>query len=862
MKKAFRITGIVLLVLLVLIVVAPFLFKGPIEKVVKKEINNLVDAQVDYKDFSLSLFSGFPNVRAELEGISVIGKGKFAGDTLAYVGNFSADIDIMSLFGDAYVVNSVVVEKPVVRAIVAADSSANWDIYISTDTAKVVEEVSADTTSAMKLNLNDVTVVDADIAYVDSTSNIFAHLKDIDLGLKGTVEGDVTNVDLALDVAGIDVAMEGVKYLNGSTVDFDAAIIADLAQNKYTFAENKLNFSGVPLSFDGYAQLKDNSTAVNIKLAASETSFKTLLALIPEYIMKDVPGLKMDGTFELYADVKGEYVDMEHIPSLDVAFRVNNGVIKYPDLPKSLNAINVDVAAKNPGGSADLTTVDVSKLHFELGSNPFDAKLNVVTPISNATFSAKVDGVIDLNSLKDALPLDSMSVAGIVNAKLQVATNMKAIEKEDYANVAADGLVTLKEFSFESSDFPQGVKVTDAKLVFTPKLLDLNRLDVVIGQTDISAKGKVENYIPYVLSDGTIKGSLSVASNYINCNELLGGESSATPVDTVSAAPAGEVGAVEVPKNIDFVINADVKKILYDKLTIDNIKGGVVVKDGIAKLSKVTLDMCEGVISLDGSYNTANIEKPGINMAIGMDNVDVNSLTNSFSVVDSLLPIAKSAYGKVSVNMTLVGDLDQTMSPVIKTLNGKGSFKSQSLSLKESDFQKKLSKLLANDKYEDLTMKSFKGAFAIKDGSIVVEPFDISMFNKKTQFGGSQGLDKTMDYVLTVPLTRAEVMKLVNLTGANFSSEGSDLPVGIKVGGTLTSPKLGLDVDGMKASLLGEAKNQAKEKVNEVVEEVKDKAKEEVKEKLTEELNKNENVKKAKDEAKDALNNLFKKKKK
>ncbi len=854
MKRFLKILAAIVVVIIALLIILPYAFSDKIEQVVKEEINKMVDAKVDYSDFSLSIFSSFPDLRAGLEGVSVVGNGRFEGDTLAYIGEFSADIKILPLLDGDVAINAIIVNSPIVRGIVTADSIANWDIYHA-EPDTVAEEETDTTSTTLKIDMRKVLITDADIKYIDSTMNLAAHISNLDLDLSGTMQGDVMNTTLALDVAAINVEMENIKYLKNANVDFDAQIEADLGINKYTFRENTLAFSGIPLAFDGYVQLKDSATLVDLRLAANETNFKTLLALIPEYIMKDVEGLRMDGTFELYADVDGEYVDMEHIPAIDAAFKVNNGVVKYPDLPKSLDDINIDVVVKNPGGAADLTCVDVNKMHFALAGNPFDAYLNLTKPMSNPTFSAGIDGTIDLNSLKDALPLDSMTVGGIVKANLKVATNMAAIDKEQYEDMKAEGTVNLSDFTFESTDLPQGVNVSEAKLIFTPKYLQLDPLKATVGKSDFNASGRVESYLPYVLSDGTIKGSLSLKSQLIDCNELMGNSTTTATADTATTATtmAEEAAVVEVPKNIDFALSTDIKEILYDKLIITNINGGVQVKDGVAKLNNLKLNMCEGSATLTGAYNTQNLNKPFIDMDIALNNVEVNALTNSFSTIDSLLPIAKSAHGKVSIGMSLVSDIDEQMSPIIKTMNGKGSFKSEQLSLKGSDFQTKLTKVLGNDKYNNMTMKSFKGSFTLSDGNLVLTPFNINMFDKVATFSGKQGLDKTMDYLMSIPISRSEIASLVGKTGLSIPTSGADVPVGINIGGTLSNPQLSLNTDALKSVVADEVKEKVTEKVNEVV----DKAKE----KVTEELKNNENVQKAAESVKNSLGNLFKKKK-
>jgi hypothetical protein len=856
MKTSLKIIGIIFALIIVALIAIPYLFSDKIEEIVKREINNYVDAVVDYDKFSLSIFSSFPDLQAGLEGVSVVGKERFANDTLAYIGRFAADVDIMSVFGESIAINKVLLESAKVKALVASDSTANWDIVKATpEDTTIVEEVDT-TASTLALDIEDVSIIDLNVAYIDSTSDMAAYINGIDLDLSGKMVGDVTDIKMLLKIAGIDVEMGGLKMLNGSTVNFDAGIEADLANNKYTFKENELNFSGIPLAFDGYAQLKDSSTLVDIKLAAKETSFKTILTLIPDYIMKDVPGLKMDGTLDLFANVNGEYIDMDHIPALDIAFRINDGVVKYPNLPKSLNDINVDLSIKNPGGSADLTVVDLSKFHFELGSNPFDATLNVATPLSNATIAAMLKGVIELGSLKDALPLDSMTIDGVVNANLNLATDMKAIEAAAYETIKANGTLGLKTFSFESTNFPQGVIIPEAQLAFSPKAIELNPLKVNVGKSDFDVTGKVKNYLTYALSDGTLKGKVTLASKLIDCNELMGETTATTDstateeVATTDSTATTSAADLAIPKNLDILVTADIDKLLFDKLNIDNITGQIDIREGVAQLSKLKMNIFEGSASLNGAYNTKTPEKPIVDMAIDLSSVNINSLTNSFSTIDSMLPIAKSAYGIIDLALNVDTQLDGELSPVLETTNGKGTFRSTDIQLKGSEFQEKLSKLLNKENLKELSLKDLSVNFTIEKGNIIVEPFKMKILGKEAQFSGKQSLDQSMNYLLSIPFTRAEVISILGNAGAGINAEGADVPVGVTIKGKLTKPELGLNLDEAKSALINEVKAKTEEKINKAKEEIKAKAEEKIKE----ELQNNENVK----ETTDKLKKLFK----
>jgi len=126
MKLALKIVGILVAVIILGLVTIPYFFRGQIVQKVKEEINKNVNAQVDFKDFSLSLFRSFPDFSFELEGLSVVGKEPFKGDTLAYIPKFDLTLDLMSVFkGSPYEISKIALRDPVINALVKADGTVN-----------------------------------------------------------------------------------------------------------------------------------------------------------------------------------------------------------------------------------------------------------------------------------------------------------------------------------------------------------------------------------------------------------------------------------------------------------------------------------------------------------------------------------------------------------------------------------------------------------------------------------------------------------------------------------------------------------------------------------------------------------------
>ena len=71
LKKGLKIPGIIFAVVIVLMLLLPFAFKGKIVDVVKKEANKMLNAKLDFEELDLSFFRHFPNASVELNGLSL-----------------------------------------------------------------------------------------------------------------------------------------------------------------------------------------------------------------------------------------------------------------------------------------------------------------------------------------------------------------------------------------------------------------------------------------------------------------------------------------------------------------------------------------------------------------------------------------------------------------------------------------------------------------------------------------------------------------------------------------------------------------------------------------------------------------------
>ncbi len=839
MKKFFKIFMIAVIVLFIAIIAIPLVFKDQILKKVKAEVNKSVNAKVEWNDVSISLLSGFPNLKISLKDLSVVGINNFVGDTLVAMDEFALKVDLFSIFSNKIQVKSILLNRPVVNVITLEDGSVNYDIALP-DTAAVEDEVTDTSSMEMVIKLKKFELRDGRIYYIDKEGDMSASMEDCDLLLSGNMAESFTDLNIKSTISSLDFTMEGLKYIKNARFELSSLVKADLVKYIFTFGQTDIKLNEILLGLEGtFGMPNDIDMDMDMRFFSKETSFKSLLSMVPAIYSKDFEGLKTSGKLMVDGTVKGTMNDTQ-LPKLNLTMQVTDGYFAYPDLPKSVENVNIDVKIFYDGVMEDSTRVDVNKFHLELSGNPFDMELHVITPMSDMKMNGFVKGSVDLGSLADAIPMDDAKMSGTINADISFMGRMSDIDNENYEAFKADGHLEVLNVHFSGNDLPVPVTIEKTSMFFSPQFVNLKAFDAKLGKSDIHMIGKLENFIPYIFKDETIKGSLNLSSDYLDLNELMG---SATEEETAVEDTSG-LTVAEVPRNIDFVLQSDLKKVLYGNLTIDNILGKLIVKDGKVIMDKLSMNMLQGSMLLSGEYNTQDIKTPMVDMDMSIKNIDIPSAFTAFNTVKKLAPVAENMKGKISSDLKFTSNLDSAMSPVYTTIVGNGFLMSEEIVIANSETFVKIAQVLKNDKFKDVVIQDIKANFEIRNGRVFVEPFDTKLGPAKANIGGDQGIDQTMNYFMNLAIPRSEfgsaandvyqgLLNQASAKGINIQ-QSNDVNVQLKITGTFSDPVIGLDV---KESMT-KAKNEVKEAVQEKIKAEVQKVKDDVNEKVSAEADK------------------------
>ena len=306
MKKGLKITAIAVVVLLLLMFILPFAFRGKIESIVKSEGNKMLNAQFDFRSLDISLFRNFPKASITLSEFYLRGTGEFEKDTLVQAGEIIAAIDLFSLFGDkGYDVSKIQIDNTDIHAIVLPDGHTNWDIMKPDSTPNNTETENKNETSPFKIQLQRFVIKNMNITYDDRQAGMYADIRNLDVFCSGDLGSDRTTLQLEAESKATTYKMNGIPFLSNADIFAKMNVDADLVNNKYTLKENEFRLNAIKAAIDGWVALNNPSIEMDLKLNSNEVGFKEILSLVPAIYAKDFDGLKTEGTASLTANAKG-----------------------------------------------------------------------------------------------------------------------------------------------------------------------------------------------------------------------------------------------------------------------------------------------------------------------------------------------------------------------------------------------------------------------------------------------------------------------------------------------------------------------------------------------------------------------------
>ncbi|WP_442787486.1 AsmA family protein [Flavobacterium suncheonense] len=791
LKKILKITGISLLLIVIVLAAAPFLFKDKIKELVAKTINENVDAKVAFEDVGVSLFKNFPNASVTIDKLSIINKAPFEGDTLLYAVEVNLKMSVKELFkgeGEPMNIEGFSSKDGLVNIIFNKDGIGNFDIALKDDQPEEASE-----SKPFAMNIQQYSVENLRFRYIDEKSKIKMVIDNLNHEGSGNFAAEKLDLNTKTS-AKLSFDMDKMNYMKNVALNLDAVLGIDLKNQKYEFKDNKALINQLPLEFTGFIQMVEKGQVYDLKFKTPTSDFKNFLGLIPEAYAGNLKEVKTTGEFKVDGTVKGELTDTS-IPKFNVEIASNNASFQYPDLPKSVQNIVIDTKIINETGLVNDTYVNLDKLSFRIDQDVFNAKANIRNIAENALVNAELKGIINLANVTKAYPVKlDKPLSGILKADVVTKFDMKSVETSQYQNIQNSGTMSLTGFNYSGPEMAKPVQISQAVVAFNPNQIRLNQLDMKTGKSDIHATGTLDNFYGFVFKNQILKANFDMSSNQFLVSDFM------EPSTTTTKEGTAKKEAVKIPAFLDCAVTAKANTVVYDNLTLKDVSGKMIIRDQAVTLQNIKTSIFDGRIGLDGVVSTKG-KVPTFKMNLGLDKVDIAKSFTQLDMLKSIAPIAGVIEGKLNSTINLSGNLDaMEMTPDLKTISGDllGQLLTTKVNTQNSQM---LSSLTSNVKFLDvskLNLNDVKAALSFENGRVNLKPIDLKYQDIKVTVGGTHGFDQSMNYNLKFDVPAKylgpEVTKLLAKLTPAEQGKLDNVPVNATMTGSFKSPKVATDM--------------------------------------------------------------------
>ncbi|WP_133608022.1 AsmA family protein [Flavobacterium cheniae] len=530
------------------------------------------------------------------------------------------------------------------------------------------------------------------------------------------------------------------------------------------FDVNKNNLSAILIS-DGFGKKITIDSKVKSKLD---------LAFLSNALQ--IPNLKLAGNLDADIVSKGNYSkEDKKFPITKGNFEIKKGLIQTSYYPKPIQNINLKANLNSPTGNFKDASFILSPANFTFEGEPFNLNASFKN-FDDINYDVKAKGTLNVARIYKVFSQKGLDVDGFIKADLSLAGKQSDASNGRIGNLKNSGTLEVKNIKTTSDYLAKPFLIENGLFTFNQDKMNFSNFNGKYGTSDISMNGNLENVINFVLSENQIlKGSFNLTSNFLNINEFI----PTTTYETDEETEKTEVsGVVEIPTNLNVAIQTNAAKTKYDDVTIENLRGNILIKNGTLQLSNGTLDIIGATAKMDAFYKNEGTQKAYFDYKINASEFDIKRAYNEIKMFREIVTAAESAEGIVGLNYSIKGVLNNQMEPVMPSLEGSGTLSVKKVKMKGFKLLNVVSSKTENPDIKDPDISKVDIKTTIKNNIVTIERFKFKVAGFRLRFEGQTSLDGKLNLKMRIGLPPLGILGIpIKVLG---TQENPDIKLGRK----------------------------------------------------------------------------------
>ena len=465
--------------------------------------------------------------------------------------------------------------------------------------------------------------------------------------------------------------------------------------------------------------------------------------------------MTLDGLLKMNIKAKGTY-DKAHsiFPVTKGTVSLKNGTIQTQYYPHPIQNINVLASLTNGSGAFKETKFVINPASFVFEGKPFQLRASFEN-FDDVAYDIKAKGTIDVAKVYKVFSKKGIDVKGFIKADVAFQGKQSDATSGNYAKLKNSGTLQLKNISTRSEYLPKPFVINEGLFTFHQDKMDFSNFIASYGASDFKMNGYLQNVINFVLSSKEIlKGKFMLDANYINVDEFMSGETAKpeTAPAIPTAAKKPESGVVMIPPNLDIQFKANMKKVNFNDLKIENGIGDLTLHKGQLLLKNTGFNIIGCQVNMDAVYANETPTKANFDFKIKADDFDIKRAYDEIKMFREMASAAEHAQGIISLNYKVAGKLDGNMQPIYPSLVGGGTLSVKDVKMRGFKMFGSVSQKTGTDAIKNPDVSKVDINTTIKNNIITIERFKFKFAGFRPRIEGTTSFDGLLNLKMRLGL--------------------------------------------------------------------------------------------------------------
>lgn len=625
--------------------------------------------------------------------------------------------------------------------------------------------------------------------------------------VSGTVKGKYGNellpaVALKIDIKDASAQYAGLPYgIDAFTADFDAYV--DLMRREPSYANLKIfHFKGAHTEVLADGKVEDLladplitfHTESTVDLDALAKTFPLqegviirgkldagidLKCRLSSLQKQDIGRIRLGGklalkdfelrdttkNFEFFGNADMTFKDSE---TLQAELEIRKLLLNSKHISSEVERMKAKVISTNPQDTTKIVSLqcelEMNKLRASMGDSIkiYSGKTTLNGKLSPGEKDA-TKPMFDFHLRTDSLFFkanDTRLALGVAGIK------MKAEKVRDSLWIP-EGALGFDRLRIRTPEFGLPIRMGKTIVTISGPKITLKDASLHIGRSDLMATGDMVGLYRAMTKNEMLTAHMSVSSNFIDCNQLINAFSA--PQDTTEVAAVDTTSESMklfiLPKNVDFELQTDLKKVVFDKMTFDDVRGNIDIRNSALHMKDLKMRALDSDMEAVMVYRADSVRGGYSGFDFKIKDINVAKLVEFIPSMDTIVPMLRSFKGHVQFDVAAEARLDSNMNIRIPTLRSAMHIKGDSLVLMDGETFAEISKMMMFKNKKKNVFDSISVNVVVEKGNVIVYPFQISIDRYRAAIGGEQGLDMNFNYHISILKSPLPFKAGVNISG-------------------------------------------------------------------------------------------------